>query len=102
MLTALMTKAIKVFAISLDGLHNDATTLHMPGEYSSSVGDSLRGSRVRFGHAKGCVDLAQLICLSRCARRLRADRLPPLRRQHLRSRLKSRPGSRAVCWLGQR
>ena len=63
MLTALMTKTIKVFAISLDELHNDATTLHMQGEYSSSVGDSPRAPRVRFGHAKERPDLAQLIYL---------------------------------------
>jgi len=63
MLTALMTKAIEVFAISLDELHNDATTLHMQGEYSSSVGDSPRAPRVRFGHAKERPDLAQLVYL---------------------------------------
>ena len=63
MLTALMTKAIETFAISLDELHNDATTLHMQGEYSSSVGDSPRAPRVRFGHAKERPDLAQLIYL---------------------------------------
>ena len=63
MLTALMTTAIKVFAISMDELHNDATTLHMQGEYSTSVGDSPRAPRVRFGHAKERPDLAQLIYL---------------------------------------
>jgi transposase len=63
MLTALMTKAIKVFAICMDELHNDATTLHMQGEYSSSVGDSPRAPQVRFGHAKERPDLAQLIYL---------------------------------------
>ncbi|MDA8302619.1 MAG: IS1634 family transposase [Actinomycetota bacterium] len=63
MLTALMTKAIEVFTISLDELHNDATTLHMQGEYASSVGDSSRAPRVRFGHAKERPDLAQLIYL---------------------------------------
>ena len=52
MLTALMTKAIETFALSLDELHNDATTLHMQGEYSSAAGDSPRAPRVRFGHAK--------------------------------------------------
>jgi hypothetical protein len=63
MLTALMTKTIKVFAISMGELHNDATTLHMQGEYSSSTGDSPRAPQVRFGHAKERPDLAQLIYL---------------------------------------
>ena len=63
MLTALMTKAIETFALSLDELHNDATTLHMQGEYSSAAGDSPRAPRVRFGHAKERPDLAQLIYL---------------------------------------
>ncbi|MDA8314555.1 MAG: transposase, partial [Actinomycetota bacterium] len=63
LLTALITRAIKVFAICMDELHNDATTLHMQGEYSSSVGDSPRAPRVRFGHAKERPDLAQLIYL---------------------------------------
>jgi len=58
-----MTKAIRVFAIAMDELHNDATTLHMQGEYSSLVGDSPRAPRVRFGHAKERPDLAQLIYL---------------------------------------
>lgn len=63
MLTALMTKTIKVFAISMDELHNDATTSHMQGEYSSLTGDSPRAPRVRFGHAKERPDLTQLIYL---------------------------------------
>ena len=63
MLTALMTNAISAFAIALDELHNDATTLHMQGDYSSSTGDSPRAPRVRFGHAKERPDLAQLIYL---------------------------------------
>ncbi|MGH8296243.1 MAG: IS1634 family transposase [Steroidobacteraceae bacterium] len=63
MLTRLMTKVIETFAISLDELHNDATTLHMQGQYASSTGDSPRAPRVRFGHAKERPDLAQLIYL---------------------------------------
>ena len=40
MLTKLMCQAISTFGLSLDELHNDATTLSMQGAYSSSVGDS--------------------------------------------------------------
>lgn len=63
MLTRLMTEAIETFGISLDELHNDATTLHMQGQYASSSGDSTRAPRVRFGHAKERPDLAQLLYL---------------------------------------
>ena len=63
MLTRLMAEAIETFEISLDELHNDATTLSMPGEYSSPAGDSPAAPRVRFGHAKERPDLAQLIYL---------------------------------------
>lgn len=63
MLTRLMTTAFSTFQVSLDELHNDATTLHMQGEYASSTGDSPAAPRVRFGHAKERPDLAQLIYL---------------------------------------
>ncbi len=63
MLTRLMTEAIESFEISLDELHNDATTLSMQGAYSSATGDSPAAPRVRFGHAKERPDLAQLIYL---------------------------------------
>jgi transposase len=63
MLTKLMCQAISTFEISLDELHNDATTLSMQGAYSSPTGDSPRAPRVRFGHAKERPDLAQLIWL---------------------------------------
>lgn len=52
MLTKLMCAAIETFDISVEELHNDATTLHMQGQYSSLTGDSPRATRVRFGHAK--------------------------------------------------
>ncbi len=58
-----MTCAIRSFQISLDELHNDATTLSMQGDYSSFIGASPRAPRVRFGHAKERPDLAQLIFL---------------------------------------
>jgi len=63
MLTKLMCQAISTFEISLDELHNDATTLSMQGAYSSPTGDSPVAPRVRFGHAKERPDLAQLIWL---------------------------------------
>ncbi len=63
MLTKLMCAAIETFEISLDELHNDATTLSMQGEYSSSSANSPIAPRVRFGHAKERPDLAQLIYL---------------------------------------
>jgi transposase len=63
MLTKLMCSVIETFQISLDELHNDATTLSMQGEYSSPAGDSPTAPRVRFGHAKERPDLAQLIYL---------------------------------------
>ncbi len=63
MLTKLMCQAITIFEISLDELHNDATTLSMQGAYSSPTGDSPAAPRVRFGHAKERPDLAQLIWL---------------------------------------
>ena len=63
MLTKLMCSVIETFQISLDELHNDATTLSMQGEYSSSTGDSERAPRVRFDHAKERPDLAQRIYL---------------------------------------
>jgi transposase len=63
MLTKLMCSVIETFGISLDELHNDATTLSMQGEYSSATGDSPTAPRVRFGHAKERPDLAQLIYL---------------------------------------
>ena len=63
MLTKLTCQAISVFEISCDELHNDATTLSMQGDYDTSVGDSKRAPRVRFGHAKERPDLAQLIWL---------------------------------------
>ncbi len=63
MLTKLMCSVIETFEISLDELHNDATTLSMQGEYSSPTGDSPAAPRVRFGHAKERPDLAQLIYL---------------------------------------
>jgi len=63
MLTKLMCSVIETFHISLDELHNDATTLSMQGEYSSPTGSSERAPRVRFGHAKERPDLAQLIYL---------------------------------------
>ncbi len=63
MLTKLMCQAIKTFQVSLDELHNDATTLSMQGKYSSSTGSSSTAPRVRFGHAKERPDLAQLIYL---------------------------------------
>ena len=63
MFTKLMCSVIKTFEISLDELHNDATTLSMQGEYSSSAGNSSSAPRVRFGHAKERPDLAQLIYL---------------------------------------
>ena len=63
MLTKLMCSVIETFQISLDELHNDATTLSMQGEYSSPTGDSPTAPRVRFGHAKERPDLAQLIYL---------------------------------------
>ncbi|MDA8354917.1 MAG: IS1634 family transposase [Actinomycetota bacterium] len=63
MLTKLMCQTIETFEISLDELHNDATTLSMQGEYSSPTGDSPTAPRVRFGHAKERPDLAQLIYL---------------------------------------
>ncbi|WP_298447215.1 IS1634 family transposase [Ferrimicrobium sp.] len=63
MLTKLMCSVIKTFQVSLDELHNDATTLSMQGDYSSATGDSSPAPRVRFGHAKERPDLAQLIYL---------------------------------------
>ncbi len=63
MLTKLMCAAIETFEISLDELHNDATTLSMQGEYSSSSANSPTAPRVRFGHAKERPDLAQLVYL---------------------------------------
>jgi len=63
MLTKCMCQAISTFEISLEELHNDATTLSMQGAYSSSTGDSPRAPRIRFGHAKERPDLAQLIWL---------------------------------------
>ncbi|MHB8187180.1 MAG: IS1634 family transposase [Dermatophilaceae bacterium] len=63
MLTKLMCSVIETFQISLDELHNDATTLSMQGGYCSATGDSLAAPRVRFGHAKERPDLAQLIYL---------------------------------------
>ena len=45
MLTKLMCSVIETFQISLDELHNDATTLSMQGEYSSPTGDSERAPR---------------------------------------------------------
>ena len=63
MLTKLMCQTIETFEISLDELHNDATTISMQGEYSSPTGDSSTAPRVRFGHAKERPDLAQLIYL---------------------------------------
>jgi transposase len=63
MLTKLMCAVIKTFQVSLDELHNDATTLSMQGEYSSSSANSSAAPRVRFGHAKERPDLAQLVYL---------------------------------------
>ena len=63
MLTKLMCSMIETFEISLDELHNDATTLSMQGDYSSSIANSPTAPRVRFGHAKERPDLAQLIYL---------------------------------------
>ena len=63
MLTKLMCSVITTFQVSLDELHNDATTLSMQGEYSSSTANSPTAPRVRFGHAKERPDLAQLIYL---------------------------------------
>jgi len=63
MLTKLMCQAISAFSLSLDELHNDATTLSMQGAYGSSAGDSPRAPRVRFGHTKERPDLAQLVWL---------------------------------------
>lgn len=63
MLTKCMCQAISSFEISLDELHNDATTLSMQGAYNSPTGDSPRAPRVRFGHAKERPDLPQLIWL---------------------------------------
>jgi hypothetical protein len=63
MLTKLMCSVITTFEISLDELHNDATTLSMQGEYASSTANSPTAPRVRFGHAKERPDLAQLVYL---------------------------------------
>ena len=63
MLTKLMCDVIEEFGLSLDELHNDATAIHMQGEYSGRRGDSPTAPRVRFGHAKERPDLPQLIWL---------------------------------------
>ncbi len=63
LITETVLSVVREFQVELGRLHNDATALHMQGEYSSSVGDSPRAPRVRFGHAKERPDLAQLIYL---------------------------------------
>jgi len=62
-LTKLMCAVITMFEISLDELPNDATTLSMLSESSSSSANSPTAPRVRFGHAKERPDPAQLIHL---------------------------------------
>jgi len=65
LLTALVRGAIREFAIDLDQLHNDSTTLTLTGEYTAADGREVRGKptvRVTYGPNKDPrPDLQQLL-----------------------------------------
>lgn len=65
LVTALVVPMIKEFAVSLDQLHNDSTTLTLHGEYAEATGRLVRGRPtlvVTFGHNKDHrPDLKQLL-----------------------------------------
>ena len=65
LLTELVVHAIREFAIELDQLHNDSTTLTLMGEYRQADGRDVRGTptvRVTYGHNKDHrPDLKQLL-----------------------------------------
>jgi transposase len=65
LLTALGLGAIREFAIDLDQLHNDSTTLTLTGEYTAADGREVRGKPtvlVTYGHNKDHrPDLKQLL-----------------------------------------
>lgn len=65
LLTELVVHAIREFAIEVDQLHNDSTTLTLTGEYRAADGRAVRGTptvRVTYGHNKDHrPDLKQLL-----------------------------------------
>jgi len=65
LLTALVVPMVKEFAVSLEQLHNDSTSLTLHGEYAAATGRLVRGRPtlvVTFGHNKDHrPDLKQLL-----------------------------------------
>jgi transposase len=65
LMTALVLRTIREFAVALDQLHNDSTTLTLTGEYRHAHGQQVCGKptvRITFGHNKDHrPDLKQLL-----------------------------------------
>ena len=65
LLTDIVLRTIREFAVALDQLHNDSTTLTLTGEYRNAQGEEVRGKPtvcITFGHNKDHrPDLQQLL-----------------------------------------